>query len=308
MTASVLFTGLKTQPGVIIPVQAIEETPQGSEVFTVENNTAHLHLVQIGATSSTQAVVTSGLQAGEQVVITGQDLLSDDVRVTVVQNANQAGVQGMINQLKRGAGARQGAAPGRGRQAPGRGRPNENIRRFRNRPVLISMIMVALILIGAIALPMLPVYLYPNLNIPIAVVVHTLERLYAGGGRAAGDHAGGKGDGGVDGVQEVDSTSRDGDSVVMLHFGYTQNMDTAVANMRDKVNQVMGQLPSSVSAPQILKMDPNSTPIMTMALSGNNVNVEQLLELANDVVVPRARGPPAWPRSASTGATRGRSR
>jgi RND family efflux transporter MFP subunit len=110
MTASVLFTGLQSQPGVIIPVQAIEETPQGSEVFTVENSVAHLNLVQIGATSSTQAVVTSGLQAGEQVVITGQDLLSDNVRVAVVQNASQAGVQGMINQLQQGAGAKRGVA------------------------------------------------------------------------------------------------------------------------------------------------------------------------------------------------------
>jgi cobalt-zinc-cadmium efflux system membrane fusion protein len=110
MTASVLFTGLQSQPGVIIPVQAIEETPQGSEVFTVENNTAHLNMVQIGATSSTQAVVTSGLQAGEQVVITGQDLLSDNTKVAVVQNAAEAGVQGMINQLQQGAGAKRGAA------------------------------------------------------------------------------------------------------------------------------------------------------------------------------------------------------
>jgi RND family efflux transporter MFP subunit len=120
MTASIRFTGLQAQPGVIIPVQAIEETPQGSEVFTVENNTAHLHLVQIGATSSAQAVVTSGLQAGEQVVITGQDLLSDNARVTVVQNASQAGVQGMINQLRQGAGARQGAGGAR-RGAAGSG-------------------------------------------------------------------------------------------------------------------------------------------------------------------------------------------
>jgi HlyD family secretion protein len=112
MTASVLFTGLQSQPGVMIPVQAIEETPQGSEVFTVENNVAHLHMVQIGATSSTLAVVTSGLQAGEQVVITGQDLLSDNVRVAVVQNASQAGVQGMIGQLQQGAGAKRSSKQG----------------------------------------------------------------------------------------------------------------------------------------------------------------------------------------------------
>jgi hypothetical protein len=67
-------------------------------------------MVQIGATSSTQAVVTSGLQAGEQVVITGQDLLSDNTKVAVVQNAAEAGVQGMINQLQQGAGAKRGAA------------------------------------------------------------------------------------------------------------------------------------------------------------------------------------------------------
>jgi RND family efflux transporter MFP subunit len=117
MTASALFTGLQAQPGVIIPAQAIEETPQGSEVFTVENNVAHLHMVQIGATSSTEAVVTTGLQAGEQVVVNGQDLLSDNVKVAVVQNANQAGVQGMITQLKQGAGAKQGAAGAKRRAA-----------------------------------------------------------------------------------------------------------------------------------------------------------------------------------------------
>lgn len=111
MTASIRFTGLTTQPGIIIPVQAVVETPQGSEVFTVENNVAHLHMVQMGAVSSDQAVITGGLQAGAQLVINGQDLLADGTRVTVVQDANQSGVQGMLNSVKRGAaGAGRGAA------------------------------------------------------------------------------------------------------------------------------------------------------------------------------------------------------
>jgi HAE1 family hydrophobic/amphiphilic exporter-1 len=156
-----------------------------------------------------------------------------------------------------------------------------------NRPVLISMIMVALILIGAIALPFA---LDPNLDIPIAVVAVPWSGYTPSVVEQQVTVPMEKAMSGVDGVQEVDSTSRDGESIVMLHFGYAQNMDTAVADMRDKVNQVMGQLPSNVSAPEIIKLDPNSTPIMTMALAGSNVNVEQLLELANDVVVPRAQG------------------
>ncbi len=159
-----------------------------------------------------------------------------------------------------------------------------------DRPVLISMIMVALILLGVIALPMLPVALEPNLSIPIAVVAVPWSGYTPSVVEQQVTVPVEKAMSGVEGVQEVDSMSRDGESIVMLHFGYSQNMDTAVADIRDKVNQMMGQLPSTVSAPEIIKMDPNSMPIMTMALSGSNVNVEQLLELANDVVVSRAQG------------------
>jgi len=104
MTATVVFTGLHTTPGLIIPAQAVLETTQGSEVFTVQNGIAHLHLVQLGAVSSNEVVVVSGLTAGEQVVTNGVSLLSDGSRVRVVQSAAQAGVQGMINQLQAKAG------------------------------------------------------------------------------------------------------------------------------------------------------------------------------------------------------------
>ncbi|HUW64222.1 MAG TPA: efflux RND transporter periplasmic adaptor subunit [Spirochaetia bacterium] len=104
MTATVVFTGLHNQPGIVIPVAAVLETPQGSEVFTVSGGTAHLHMIQLGAVSSDQAVVESGLSAGDQVVVNGESLLSDGSQVTVVQNAAQAGVQGLTNQIKQGAG------------------------------------------------------------------------------------------------------------------------------------------------------------------------------------------------------------
>jgi len=100
MTATVVFTGLHTTPGIIIPAQAVLETTQGSEVFTVQNGVAHLHMVQLGAVSSNQVVVVSGLAAGEEVVTDGVSLLSDGSRVRVVRGAAQAGVQGMINQIK----------------------------------------------------------------------------------------------------------------------------------------------------------------------------------------------------------------
>lgn len=100
MTVTVQFNGLKSQPGIIIPVQAVVETSQGSEVFTINNDVAQMHLIQLGAVNSDKAVVTSGLNAGENIVIAGQDLISDGSKVRVVQSADQAGVNGLINQSK----------------------------------------------------------------------------------------------------------------------------------------------------------------------------------------------------------------
>ena len=79
-----------------------------------------------------------------------------------------------------------------------------------DRPVLISMIMVALILLGVIALPMLPVALYPNLDHPDCRRVPYPGGLYAVVVEQQVTIPVEKAMSGVDGEQEVDSTSRNG--------------------------------------------------------------------------------------------------
>jgi RND family efflux transporter MFP subunit len=103
MTASVQFLSLKTMPGIIIPAEAVVETAQGSEVFTVDQNVAHMHLVQLGAVSNDKILVSTGLQAGDEVIIKGQTLIADNTPVKIVDDSDQAGVQGMVNQVKQGA-------------------------------------------------------------------------------------------------------------------------------------------------------------------------------------------------------------
>jgi HAE1 family hydrophobic/amphiphilic exporter-1 len=158
-----------------------------------------------------------------------------------------------------------------------------------DRPVFISMIMVALILVGLIAVPLLPVDMYPNMDIPIAIVSvswpgytpSVVEQQVTKPLEAAMST--------VSDVNEVDSTSRYGSSQVMLHFNYGTDLTQAVANMRDKANQVTSKLPSDAAAPSIMRVDPNSSPIITLALTGKNANVEQLKQLADDVVTPRVQ-------------------
>lgn len=149
------------------------------------------------------------------------------------------------------------------------------------------MIMVALILLGVVALPLLPVSLYPNLQIPVAIVTvpwpgvmpAVVEQQVTKPVEAAMST--------VANVSEVDSISSYGSSTVIVRFNYGTDMNTGEADMRDKMNQVMASLPSTAGVPEIRQIDPNSMPIMTFALAARNGNIEQLTELANDEIIPR---------------------
>jgi len=173
-----------------------------------------------------------------------------------------------------------------------------------HRPVTIFMIMVALVIVGSIAVPLLPVDLYPNLEIPSATVsvswngasptqveqqiTKPIENAMAT----------------VAGVTSISSNSRTGSGNVTLQFNYGTDIDQATLTMRDKLDRVRRSLPTDADAPVVSRVDPNSTPIMTLALYGKT-DLVTLRDLADNVVSPdvqRADG------VASVGVTGGRVR
>ncbi|BCJ87814.1 efflux RND transporter permease subunit [Effusibacillus dendaii] len=154
------------------------------------------------------------------------------------------------------------------------------------RPVTISMIMVVLLILGFISIPLLRVDLYPNLQIPVAVVSTSwpgaspdeVEQQISKRIESAMAT--------VPNVKEVDSTSQQGSSRVVVRFNYGVDLQQATNDMRDKLDRVRRQLPTDVDTPTVTRIDPNSAPIITLSLSGNMDPVE-LNRLANDVLQPR---------------------
>ncbi len=68
---------------VTVPVPAIEHGPNGLYVYTVDpNETVQTQAIEVGYQDTNTAVVTSGLQSGQTVVVAGQSRLSPGVRVT----------------------------------------------------------------------------------------------------------------------------------------------------------------------------------------------------------------------------------
>ncbi|REC96602.1 efflux RND transporter periplasmic adaptor subunit [Kushneria indalinina] len=72
---------------VIVPETAIQNSEAGNHVYVVDDeDTVHQRSVSVGASDDLHAVIDSGLEVGERVVVDGVDRLRDGASVNVVSN------------------------------------------------------------------------------------------------------------------------------------------------------------------------------------------------------------------------------
>jgi HAE1 family hydrophobic/amphiphilic exporter-1 len=78
----------------------------------------------------------------------------------------------------------------------------------------------------------------------------------------------------IAGIDELRSSSNQGSSQVMIQFVLERDIESAVQDVRDKVATIANQFPLDTLPPVIQKMDPDSSPILTIAVSGNRSQKE----------------------------------
>ncbi|GMA51001.1 hypothetical protein GCM10025857_23580 [Alicyclobacillus contaminans] len=80
-----------SKPVILVPADSVLSLQSGAnEVFVVRNGHAYSKMVQVGNMSSTQYEIISGLAVGDQLVVQGQNLLSDGDAVKVVSTDGSA--------------------------------------------------------------------------------------------------------------------------------------------------------------------------------------------------------------------------
>jgi len=68
-----------------------------------------------------------------------------------------------------------------------------------------------------------------------------------------------------------------------VEFVLERNIDQAVQDVREKVSAIRNKLPDDIEEPKIAKVDPDSTPILFMNLSGEK-SVRDLSTYADEVL------------------------
>ncbi len=154
------------------------------------------------------------------------------------------------------------------------------------RPVTITMVVLAIIVLGLTSLSRMPVDLYPDVEFPFVTVVST----YPGAGpeeietlitRPIEDYVST-----ISGVKNVTSNSQEGISVVSIEFYLGTNLDTAANDVREKVGAAGFELPTDMEPPVVEKFSLSSIPVVSFALYSPRP-AKELRHLADDVIKDR---------------------
>ncbi|MDQ1912854.1 efflux RND transporter periplasmic adaptor subunit [Paenibacillus sp. GD4] len=99
-TSSLKSEGRKA---IMVPADAVLSQPSGNAVFIVQEGRARKVSVKVGTLTSALFEITSGLKEGDEIVVKGQELLSDRAAVQVVQPGQEGAAQPSGGQRQQGA-------------------------------------------------------------------------------------------------------------------------------------------------------------------------------------------------------------
>ncbi len=148
---------------------------------------------------------------------------------------------------------------------------------FIKRPVMTTLVMLAILFFGIVAYKQIPVSDLPNVNYPAITVtveypganpnivannvVSPLERQFLT----------------IEGVQSIASTSSTGSATIVLQFNLEKTIDSAALDVQNAINTAGPELPQNLPyAPTYDKTNPAQTPILYFAVSSDTMPLHEL--------------------------------
>ncbi len=154
------------------------------------------------------------------------------------------------------------------------------------KPVMTTMVIIALLLFGIISMLNLPVSLMPDVSIPYIIV----QTVYPGAGPSEIETQVSEkieeALSTVSGLDFVESYSMNSVSTVVLRFNMDKDVDLANQEVKDKINTILSQLPGDAESPTVEKFEFGAEPIVQLILSGD-VSETELFDLAENYVKDR---------------------
>jgi HAE1 family hydrophobic/amphiphilic exporter-1 len=149
------------------------------------------------------------------------------------------------------------------------------------RPVAMFMACGVAVLLGAISFQRLPVDLMPDVQNPTLSVFTEYPGVAPAEMETLVTRPVEEAVGSAPGVEEIESTSSEGQSRVRIRFVWGTNLDEAANEIRTRVDRLRNSLPEDSLPPTLFKFDVSEFPIMFLAVSSDR-DPRELRRLAED--------------------------
>ena len=155
------------------------------------------------------------------------------------------------------------------------------------RPVWVVMVMLTALIMGYLGCKRMPVEEQPEVSFPLV----TVQTTYFGSSpNEIETQITKKIEDAVttsNGIESISSTSLEGISIVTIQFDLRVNQDTALNEVKSKVDAILGDLPDGAEKPIVNKLNIASEPILTIAAESTKLSALQLRDLIDDRVKDR---------------------
>jgi len=169
-----------------------------------------------------------------------------------------------------------------------------------NRPVLSTVFVLVICLLGMVGYTYLGVREYPNIDNPIISVSVSYPGANAEIIQSQITEPLEQNINGIPGIRSLTSSSSQGSCWITIEFELSVDLETAANDVRDKVSRAQRYLPRDVDPPTVSKADADANPIIQITIESPKRSLLELSEIAELTVkerlqtIPNVSGVEIW--------------
>ena len=172
------------------------------------------------------------------------------------------------------------------------------------RPVLAAVASLMLVVVGIIAFARLPLRELPNIDPPVVSIDVNYPGAAAGVVETRITQVLEDAVAGIEGVDLLSSSSRNGRASVNMEFNLSRDIESAANDVRDAISRVADRLPEEADPPEIAKVAADADVMMWLRIVDANSDALALTDYAERFVVDRLSSIPGVAQVRLAGAQR----
>jgi HAE1 family hydrophobic/amphiphilic exporter-1 len=159
------------------------------------------------------------------------------------------------------------------------------------RPIFATVLILVVLVFGIVGYAQLGVDRFPKVDFP---TVSVITELPGAAPKEVETEVSAKIEEAVNtisGIDELRSTSSEGVSQVFVTFVLEKDIEVAAQEVRDRVSRVLSSLPKGVEEPVVMKIDPDATPVLYVAVNAK-APLAEITEVGDKLVRRRLESTP----------------